>query len=35
MGDVPVDPRWAGVETVHALTGDDPDGTTAVGNASW
>ena len=35
LDDVPVDPRWAGVKTVHALTGDDPDGTTAVGNASW
>lgn len=34
-GDVPVDPRWAKVKTVQELTGDDPDGTTGVENASW
>lgn len=34
-GDVPVNPRWAKVKTVHELTGDDPDGTTGVSNTPW
>lgn len=33
--DIPVDPRWAKVKTVHELTRDDPDGATGAANASW
>lgn len=35
LSDVPVDPRWAGVKTVQALTGRDLTGPSTVGNASW
>lgn len=35
LGDVPVDPRWAGVRTVQALAGPELTGGGAVGNASW
>jgi len=35
LGDVPVDPRWAGVKTVQALEGAALAGSSAVDNASW
>ena len=37
LGDVPVDPRWAGVKTVQALAGPDlaGPGSAIVDNASW
>jgi ABC-type glycerol-3-phosphate transport system substrate-binding protein len=33
LGDVPVDPRWATVKTVQALTGLDRPG--AIRSTSW
>lgn len=36
LGDVPIDPRWAGVRTVQALAGPDlTGGAGTIGNASW
>ena len=35
LGDVPVDPRWAGVKTVQALAGPGMTGAGAVDSASW